>query len=163
MDENELYARWKTERTEAAKAALFAALERHAHAVVYLEFGTRRPEIVNEALWRATCAIARFRGDAKFSTWFHRIVLNLCYKIRLREHNLAEVELTDTLPDGSFERLEARIAFEELLRLLRPEEREFVLLKLEMADEDIAQKLGLSNAGVRSRWHWIKQRLLARL
>ena len=53
-------------------------------------------ELVQDAFLRAFRSLDQFRGDARFSTWFYRIVYNVCMT-RLRRHSPARE--TDELSD----------------------------------------------------------------
>jgi RNA polymerase sigma-70 factor (ECF subfamily) len=49
-------------------------------------------DAVQEALLRAWLALPKFRGDARFSTWLYRIVVNAAHDVRAkrREHPVEE-------------------------------------------------------------------------
>ncbi|HEX9105227.1 MAG TPA: sigma-70 family RNA polymerase sigma factor, partial [Polyangia bacterium] len=47
-----------------------------------------------DAFMRALRGLARFDGQASFSTWLHRIVVNVCID-RLRQKSLGQVALDD--------------------------------------------------------------------
>lgn len=44
-------------------------------------------EVLQDAFLRAFTALEQFRGDAKFSTWFYRILYNLCMTRVSRRHD----------------------------------------------------------------------------
>jgi RNA polymerase sigma-70 factor, ECF subfamily len=88
-------------------------------------------ELVQDAFLRAFRSLDTFRGEAKFSTWFYRILYNVCMtRVGRRrvlpvqeavEHETREVrEWADTEPDVQ-ERMESdevrRMLAEEILRL----------------------------------------------
>jgi RNA polymerase sigma-70 factor (ECF subfamily) len=65
-------------------AAFEALVNLHAHHVYNLALRViRHPEeaedLSQEAFLRAWRGLAHFRGEAQFSTWLYRIVINLCY------------------------------------------------------------------------------------
>lgn len=68
-------------------------------------------ELAQEAFLRALQAIAEFRGDAVFSTWMHRIVVNLhlnrssslAARARARQRTLAATGSAEELLDGAVE------------------------------------------------------------
>lgn len=88
-------------------------------------------ELVQDSFLRAFRSLDTFRGDAKFSTWFYRILYNVCMtRVRRRrvlpapgprgDASLEGVEQADAEP-GILERLETdevrEILLEEILRL----------------------------------------------
>ena len=88
-------------------------------------------ELVQDSFLRAFRSLGSFRGDAKFSTWFYRILYNVCMTRVRRRRPLpvqeppgdpasAAEEWVDAEP-GVLEQLESeevrRILFEEMLRL----------------------------------------------
>lgn len=166
MSEQEIYQAWVGESTPEGKAALeeqlLEALARHGHAVVWLEMHDRRPEIVNEALYRAFRGLKKFRGDSKVSTWFHTIVVNICKRERKREGMRREVPLEAA--SGEAAGAWAEYDTEKLFGVLSNEDKEFAERKLQNIPDDVlAEHYGLSNAGVRTRWHRIKKQLLKSL
>lgn len=140
---------------------LITLLQAHANAICWLKLHTHRPDICNEAVFRALQFEKDFKGKSKFSTWFQRVVLNLIASdkrrdARRKEDSLVEIHSTpDTGP------IEARIDAQRMLKLLNKAEREIFLYKmLEVDEATIGQNLGLSPEGVRTRWHRIRKKLL---
>ena len=87
---------------QAGNARAFGVLvERHKDRAMTLALrivGVRAEaeELVQDAFLRAFRSLDQFRGDARFSTWFYRIVYNVCMT-RLRRHSPARE--TDDLSD----------------------------------------------------------------
>lgn len=53
-------------------------------------------EIVQDAFLRAYRNLEQFRGEAKFSTWFYRILYNLCMtRVLRRKETLVTIEVDD--------------------------------------------------------------------
>jgi RNA polymerase sigma-70 factor (ECF subfamily) len=53
-------------------------------------------EIVQDAFLRAYRNLDQFRGEAKFSTWFYRILYNLCMtRVARRRRNLVALEVDE--------------------------------------------------------------------
>lgn len=163
-EEDEVYEAYVIATGDARNALqsrLIQLLTAHANAICWLQLHTHRPDICNEAVFRALQHEKGFKGESKFSTWFQRVVLNLIASdmrraARRKEDSLVEIHsTTDTGP------LEARIDSVRLLKLLNKAEREIFQYKLlELDEATIGAKIGLSPEGVRTRWHRIRKKLL---
>lgn len=109
-------------------------------------------ELVAETFLRAFKGFNRFRGEAAFGTWLHRILVNLLYDSRPEPH----AELPETLPAGAgwgdpqilFEARRIGCRIDEALGRLSPNQRQVFLMKeLEGARHtEIAARLGFSAA-----------------
>jgi RNA polymerase sigma-70 factor (ECF subfamily) len=137
-------------------------------------------DAVQDAFLSAFRAIDRFEGDAKLSTWLHRIVVNASLmKLRTRRRR-PEGKIDDLLPhflenghqaepaaqwprsaDALIESAEnrslVRAAIDEL-----PENYRTVLLLRDIEEYDTqqaAEALGLSRAAVKTRLHRARQAL----
>ena len=137
-------------------------------------------EAVQEAFVSAFRAIDRFEGEARLSTWLHRIVVNACLmKLRTRRRK-PEESIEDLLPrfqenghlaelptgwregaDALLEREEARNLVREAIERLPEAYRTVLLLRdIEEYDtEQAAQALGLTRAAVKTRLHRARQAL----
>ncbi len=136
-------------------------------------------EAVQEAFVSAFRAMDRFDGDARLSTWLHRIVVNACLmKLRTRRRK-PEESIDDLLPrfaenghlhvsgagwDGAdrlIERGETRILVREAIEKLPDPYRTVLLLRdiEEFDTEQTAEALGLSKAAVKTRLHRARQAL----
>src|SRR5262249_43708623 len=80
-------------------AAAFAWLvRRHQRRAVALAIGILRDredarDACQEAFLRAYRALDRFDGEAQFSTWLHRILVNLCIdRLRRPAHGVVALE-----------------------------------------------------------------------
>jgi RNA polymerase sigma-70 factor (ECF subfamily) len=112
---------------QSGKTANFRILvERHKDraftlAVRLLKQRNDAEEALQDAFLRAYKALEDFRGDAKFSTWFYRIVYNICltrlarmkpeadqhsYQTDEEERYLFQVASVDALPDEILEQNE---------------------------------------------------------
>jgi RNA polymerase sigma-70 factor (ECF subfamily) len=137
-------------------------------------------EAVQEAFVSAFKAIDRFAGDARLSTWLHRIVVNACLmKLRTRRRK-PEESIEDLLPSfrenghldapaaGWREGADTLIERDEVKSLVRaaieqlPDGYRTVLLLRDIEEFDTAQTgeaLGLSRAAVKTRLHRARQAL----
>lgn len=137
-------------------------------------------EAVQEAFVSAFRAIDRFQGDARLSTWLHRIVVNASLmKLRTRRRK-PEESIEGLLPsfreDGHLadpstgwrEGADALIERDETKTLVRaaierlPESYRTVLLLRDIEEydtEEAALALGLTKAAVKTRLHRARQAL----
>jgi RNA polymerase sigma-70 factor (ECF subfamily) len=124
---------------------------------------------VQTAFWKAYEHIGQFQQDAKFSTWFTRIVVNQCL-MRLRQTRRARFYYVDDtavgdevvtldLPDHSLNP-EERLGQTEIGEVLQDEIRRippllryvFLLRDIEQRPmPDVAAELGISVAAAKSR------------
>lgn len=168
------------------REAFEVLVEQHARPIYTLVFRMvrgRREEaedLTQEVMLRAFKALPRFRGEAKFSTWLHRIAVNLTLN-RLQKKSLNPQSLSQgddrdeehwlEIPDSSMapevmaERAETmacvRAALEEMSESLRVV---FLMRELQgMAHDDIAAALGATPEAIRVRHHRAKKELVKRL
>jgi RNA polymerase sigma-70 factor (ECF subfamily) len=88
------------------RKALAALCERHAPAVERLaRHLLRDPEDANdaaqEALAKLCVRIRQFRGEARFSTWLHRLVVNACRDVAERRRSKPWEPLAEDLRASS--------------------------------------------------------------
>jgi RNA polymerase sigma-70 factor (ECF subfamily) len=135
-------------------------------------------EAVQEAFVSAFKAIDRFAGDARLSTWLHRIVVNACLmKLRTRRRK-PEESIDDLLPtfrenghldargwrdgaDDLMERDEVKTLVRSAIDRLPDSYRTVLLLRdiEEFDTEQTAEALGLTRAAVKTRLHRARQAL----
>lgn len=103
--------------------------------------------------------LARFRGDAAFSTWLHRIAVNACYDLLRKRGPTVEVEEDVTeirapAPDHA-DRAAAAADVQRGLLAIPPEFRAaLVMYELQdMTIEEIAEALEVPSGTVKSRLH----------
>ncbi len=137
-------------------------------------------DAVQDAFLSAVRSLDRFDGDARLSTWLHRIVINaalmkLRARRRSRERPIEEL-LPSFLPDGHH--TERVLAWEDPcdLALQRQETRDFVRTSIDRLPEDyrvvlvmrdiegldtkeVAGLLGISTDAVKTRLHRARQAL----
>ena len=127
---------------------------------------TGRPEDARDATQEAFLSVWRrlgsFRGDAKFSTWLHRIAVNAANDL-LRKRSRTPVPAEETIEalaerPGSGD-VAGDVAFEEdVRRALQevPEEHRAVLVLHDVHDldfDEIAAVLGIPSGTAKSRLH----------
>ncbi|MEX2658900.1 MAG: sigma-70 family RNA polymerase sigma factor [Acidimicrobiales bacterium] len=144
-----------------------------AHRLVGNEEDAR--DVAQEAYLRAFRGIQRFRGDAQFSTWLHRITANcaathLGRRLRHRHDELPDDDaVTDDHPRHSPELMAESNALRDRLTAelaeLPPRLRAVVVLRdvYDLPHEAIAAELGISVAAAKVRLHRARKRLRERL
>lgn len=127
-------------------------------------------DISQEALIRAWRALPGFRGDAKFSTWLHRIVVNAAWTQRRRQNRhaaspISEVHHEPVAVEASPSDLATASALRprllEALRQLSPSVRAVVVLKdlYDWQHPEIAAHLGITQTAAKVRLHRGRKRL----
>jgi RNA polymerase sigma-70 factor (ECF subfamily) len=129
-------------------------------------------DVAQEAFLKAFRNLAKFRGQAKFSTWLISISLNEA-RGRLRRQSVLRFESLDAtaeegghvspallrdwreVPSEALERKEVREMLKEAISGLSPIYREVVLLRdvEELSIEETAAALTISTASVKVRLH----------
>jgi len=159
-------------RARAGDAAAFAELYRSNHRRIYALIlrltadAGRAEELTQDAFVSAWRRLADFRGDARFSTWLHRIAVNTTLSDQ-RRHRPWLVWLRDSpdvLPDVADEPRCAGLARDLDAAIARLPERArqvFVLVDVEgHSHEEAARLLGI-RAGT-SKAHLFRARELLR-
>jgi RNA polymerase sigma-70 factor (ECF subfamily) len=172
QDENRLIA-----RAVAGEAAAFRALyERHRADVARLVFRMLGPrsdmeDVVQEVFVQVYKSLIDFRGQSKFSTWLHRVTINvvLMYRRAARSRPVfADEPIVDGAlrsggigPDEDAERRERLRAFGRLLDRLGDKKRiVFVLHELEgIPPNEIAKIVGAPVLTVRTRLFYARREL----
>ena len=147
-----------------------------AFSIAYRIVGSREDaeEIVQDAFLNAYRALRTFRRDAKFSTWFYRIVVNRALsKVKRKRAAIASIE--EEISESSAADVDA--AFESLAQA---ERRAFIsagLDRLSVDDrliltvyylsensiEEIVEITGVSAGNVKMKLHRARKRLYAAL
>jgi RNA polymerase sigma-70 factor (ECF subfamily) len=127
-------------------------------------------DVAQEAFVRAWRAMPKFRGDARFSTWIHRITVNVAWTQRRRaaKHSAHPIhELFSDPHDGGITPEQAgssalfRPRLEAALANLSPQLRAVVVLKdvHEWSHAEIAEQLGISVTAAKVRLHRARRTL----
>ncbi|HEX7663331.1 MAG TPA: RNA polymerase sigma factor [Polyangiaceae bacterium] len=163
----------------AGESAAFRALyARHRHDVarlVYRMIGQSDLEdVVQEVFVQVHRSLRDFRGQSKFSTWLHRVTVNVVLMHRraarsrpqYTEENAAPEPVDpQTGPDEQAARHERMVAFERLLQKL-PEKKRivFVLHDLEgVSPAEISDIVGAPVLTVRTRLFYARREIEAML
>lgn len=161
----------------AAFRALFARHRSDVARLVYrmLNAPADLEDVVQEVFVQVFRSLKDFRGQSKFSTWLHRVTVNVVLMHRrsarsrpvLIEELPGELVADDgqTLPDEAVDRLERMRAFQRLLARLADKKRVvFVLHELEgMSPAEIADVVGAPVLTVRTRLFYARRELEAML
>jgi RNA polymerase sigma-70 factor, ECF subfamily len=141
------------------ESAFRELMRRHRGRAVYLAAQilrdrTEAEDVVQEAFLRVFRSIHRFRGDASFYSWLHRIVINLCLdRTRLassRTTFLVDEERDEGSAGGAWE---TRLQVETLLAQLSDELRITLVMREVggLSYQEIAAELKVPIGTVRSR------------
>jgi RNA polymerase sigma-70 factor (ECF subfamily) len=150
---------------------LFRKHQSYAFNVAYGLVGNSEDaaDITQEAFLRVHRNMERFRGDASFTTWLYRVVVNLAItelRRRTRSRTLlmediapadawrSEEEAEDT-PALHLEIDEERETVQQVLRHLPADYRAVLVLRhfQQLAYEEMCQVLGLTMSQVKTRLH----------
>lgn len=156
---------------QRAFAALVEANQGMVYSLAYRMTGNSEDaaDLTQEAFLNAWRGLARFQGQASFSTWLYRLTSNACIDFLRREKRRSALSLTlepdeeesrqaevsdeRWSPEALLDRQESLQAVRRALGQLSDEHREVLLLReLEgLSYREIAQALGLEEGTVKSR------------
>jgi len=131
-------------------------------------------DVAQDAFVRAWRAMPEFRGDAKFSTWIHRITVNTAWTHRSRQ-NRVRLDSLDALPSDpeavtldpirAGESASAGPQIERALMELSESIRAVVVLKdvYDWSHSEIAEYLGISVTAAKVRLHRGRKDLRSKL
>jgi RNA polymerase sigma-70 factor (ECF subfamily) len=166
-------------RTQQGDSNAFDALVcRHRSRVYRLAYAMMRDreaaeDVTVEAFCEAYRAIGRFKPRAKFTTWLHRVAVNVCLEHLRRKrakHRLVEVELDPNAPavDDTWELVLTRDLADRAIQAIGelPETHKapvsmFYLEQLSCAE--IAETLGIPRNTVKTRIFYATRTLRDRL
>ena len=131
-------------------------------------------DVTQDAFIRAWRAMPKFRGDAKFSTWLHRITVNTAWTHRTKENRVrldpldslvAEPQATTLDPIRAGESVSIGPKIEAALSELSYSIRSVVVLKdiYDWSHSEIAEHLGISVTAAKVRLHRGRKELRSRL
>ena len=127
-------------------------------------------DVAQEAFIRAWRAIPRFRADARFSTWMHRITVNTAFSHRAKQRRShaapldemhIEPEAQGIGPERAGESAVMRPVIESALQKLSQPVRSVVVLKdvYDWSHAEIAEHLGITVTAAKVRLHRGRRKL----
>jgi len=114
-------------------------------------------DVSQEAFLRVYRTAGSFRGDARFSTWFYRILVNLC-RDRLRERVRRPIAVgapADRPTDDRTAAVDDRLVLDRAFAELSPDHRVALVLRFyaDLPVDAIAELVGVPAGTVKSRIH----------
>jgi RNA polymerase sigma-70 factor (ECF subfamily) len=128
-------------------------------------------DVLQEVFIEVFRSIPRFRGDAKLSTWLHRLTLNVAFQRLRKRKRLAEVPEESVREQASAQTpergLDSRRRIDTVYKLLdhlAPKKRMvFILHEIEGYEpKEIAELVGAPVLTVRTRLHYARKEFYAR-
>ncbi len=128
-------------------------------------------DVAQEALIRAWRAMPRFRGEAAFGTWLHRITVNTAWTLRKRAARHEASPLDDRFedpglsPEHAGEMVDLRSRLREEIAELSPGLRSVLVLRdiYGWSHAEVARELGITQTTAKVRLHRARKRLRERL
>jgi RNA polymerase sigma-70 factor (ECF subfamily) len=127
-------------------------------------------DVIQDVFLQVYRSLPDFRGESKFSTWLHRVTVNVVLMTRRRAHSRpvlpldegAEQAAEDSLPDHEVARARQLVAFRKLLDRLSEKKRAvFLLHEVEgLAPVAIANLLDCPVLTVRTRLFYARRELV---
>ena len=166
---------------EGDQAAFRSLYQKHRNGVGRLVFrmvGPRgdRDDLIQEVFFQVYRSLKDFRGQSKFSTWLHRVTVNVVLMARRAQKSRPvfsvtaegwqdEIRDTQALPDVDAERRQRIRAFSALLERLGDKKRDvFILHELEgYSPGEIAEMVGCPVLTVRTRLFYARREIEAML
>lgn len=163
------------------REAFGALVQRHQDRVFNLAYQVVRNredalDVAQEAFVKAFASLASFKGEASFTTWMHRIVVNLAIDCLRRRRRGDPATYDDRLavpedagqnlaapddPETALETRQVRSLLSRGIEALPPAHRAVLILREieELSYEQIAQAVGCSLGTVMSRLFYARRKL----
>lgn len=134
-------------------------------------------DVLIEALLKAHRSLQALKAQQAFRTWLVRIASRVCWQLRKREQLLPLLQLSALEDDGieapdpapsvedNFAAAQMKAIFHTALQSLPPGYRAVYELRAieDLSGEETAERLGISLAAAKSRWHRARTLLRTRL
>jgi DNA-directed RNA polymerase specialized sigma24 family protein len=167
--ENEIYALWKmafdeknARAQEICEENLRTLLNGHAQAVMYNILRKADPALVVEAVDRVLISLPSFKGDCLFTTWAHRILMQVMYYQRRLNRRRREISMDipgfDIPGESTAEMTDLLITVRQLLS-----DRDYAvfehLVLLGQSREEAGKDLNIPKATLSRMWERISRTL----
>ncbi len=159
QSDDELVRRFVADGDRAAFAELVERHQRRVFNIAYRMLGQREDaaDAVQDVFLRCLRKLGAFRGQAAFTTWLHRVTVNVCYDRlrRRREHLSLDEHMPDSPVSDRTDEMDAAADVHRALQQVRQEFRIVVVLHDLQGQpyEAIAEALGAPIGTVKSRLH----------
>lgn len=171
--EQDLVARAQSGSVEAFDE-LMALHQARVYALARRMLGDRddAADVQQETFVKAWRSLRGFRGDAEFSTWLHRIAVNLCLARKRRREVAVDGEFIEDRvgeagesPVACMQRAETAARFRQVLTGMPAHYRALIVLRVieGRSYEEIAQLLRCSVESARSRAYQARNMLRERM
>ena len=170
MDENKAIRLCITHRDPAGFEFLVKKFRREAlfHALSFTGNFEDAADACQESFYKAYISITKLTKLERFYPWFYVILRNNCLNlIRKRDQrengseifNNTDIQSPSKKPESFFEEKEENENIWKIVRQLRPEHREILLMKYAMKKNynDIAINLGIPRGTVMSRLYYARR------
>lgn len=163
--ENDLYQAWKEASAEArpqVEKHLLPHLRSHASKVCWMVFHSYQPDLVTEIVDDACMELHKFRGESRFSTWFHGRATNRARRELRRLKQRREAPLfAEFIKTYQPSNQHQGALIQDILKQLTEEDRLFVKRKIELglSDEEISVEMAITRQMVQRIWSRIRRRL----
>ncbi|MEO5602690.1 MAG: sigma-70 family RNA polymerase sigma factor [Cyclobacteriaceae bacterium] len=138
----------------------------HKVCIMYENDREVRNDLFQEIVLQLWKSFHTFRGEAKISTWMYRIALNTAisgYRKQTRlvqTEDLHEIHFNISEQYGGEDREENELKLQWAIRQLSEIERAMIMMALEeIAYEEIAETIGITQNNVRVRMNRIREKL----
>jgi RNA polymerase sigma-70 factor (ECF subfamily) len=114
----------------------------------------RADDLAQETFWRAYRYIHTYQGRGRFLSWLFGIAYQIFVNDERRARRMPQVPLNEDfdLPAGPADLVAEQVTFDQLMEMLRPEERAAVVMhyRHELTHPEIAEALGVPVGTVKS-------------
>lgn len=139
-------------------------------AVSYGVMDDDAEEVIQLAYISAYEKLSQFRGDAKFSTWLIKILINECLMLKRQQRRVVKLDESKDVtfsteshqnPEEDYMDIERKEILQEAVKRLPEKYRTvFIFKEIEgMSIEEISDSLGISKVNVKVRLHRAKSML----
>lgn len=168
MNINEVYEEFRNNPSTIAEENLYKEIIKYSKRFVRKYFGDHWDtfeDAVSETALKVYTRLPTFKGESRFSTWLYPIVKTECLMLARERATLKGSLYYEDLEDPNWvEKCDSfdskGLIVQMRNKLTTPEDIELFELKLEGYDNsEIAEKMGLPEGTIKSRWYYLKNNL----